>query len=162
MIKLTLILASALALTACATNQDAYYNAIAEREKRQAEMELRADTAIAQMAGSGDAQAKGMAIMYFAQKSNGAKSTQQGIARPKTTAEALLPWASLIVPSLTQFYSIQQNAAMAINNSNNNLEGKKSDNDMIVDLVKGRQDQVVIGTADDVLLYPVPAPVDAE
>lgn len=153
MIRLTLILASALALTACATNQDAYYNAIAEREKRQAEAELRADTAIAQMASSGDAQAKGMAIMYFAQKSSGAKTAQQSIARPKTTAEVLLPWASLIVPSLTQFYSIQQNAAIAINNSNNTLEGKKADNNMITDLVIGRSP--IIGTEDDVLLYPV-------
>ncbi len=147
--KLIATLAAALTLTACATGNDAYYQAIAEREKRQAEQELRADTAIAQMASGGDAQAKGMAIMYFAQKASGAKA----IAAPKSTAEAILPWASLIVPSLTQIYSITKNAEIAINSSNNALAGKKDDNDMITDLVHGRIPPV-IGTEDDVLLYP--------
>ncbi len=151
--RLILATAVALTLTACATNQDAYYAAIAAREARQAEQELRADTAIAQMAASGDAQAKGMALMHFAMKANNAKSSQQMIAAPKSTAEALLPWAALIVPSITQFYSITKNAEIAINSSNNALEGKLADNDMIVDLVKGRIDPIV-GDADDVLLYP--------
>jgi protein involved in sex pheromone biosynthesis len=145
--------AVALTLTACATNQDAYYNAIAAREARQAEQELRADTAIAQMAASGDAQAKGMALMHFAMKANSVKQNQQAIAAPKSTAEALLPWAALIVPSITQFYSITKNAEIAINSSNNALAGKKDDNDMIVDLVHNRIDPIV-GDADDVLLYP--------
>jgi len=151
--RIILATAVALTLTACATNQDAYYNAIAAREARQAEQELRADTAIAQMAASGDAQAKGMALMHFAMKANNAKSSQQMIAAPKSTAEQLLPWASLIIPSVTQFYSITKNAEMAINSSNNALTGKLSDNDMITDLVHGREP--IIGTADDVLLYPV-------
>jgi glutamate-1-semialdehyde aminotransferase len=151
--KLLAIAAAALTLTACATNQDAYYNALTEREKRLAEQELRADMAITQMASGGDAQARGMAIMYFAQKSSGSKSNQQAIAAPKSTAEALLPWASLIIPSITQFYSITKNAEIALNSSNNALAGKKDDNDMIVDLVKGRIDPIV-GDADDVLLYP--------
>lgn len=151
--KLLAIAAAALTLTACATNQDAYYNAVREREQRQAEMELRADTAIAQMAQGGDAQAKGMAIMYFAQRANQSKSSQQMIAAPKTTAEALLPWASLLIPSITQIYGIKSQTDVAIVNSNNALEGKQSDNDMIVDLVKGRKEPIV-GDAGDVLLYP--------
>jgi hypothetical protein len=151
--RIILATAVALTLTACATNQDAYYNAIAAREARQAEQELRADTAIAQMAASGDAQAKGMALMHFAMKANSVKQNQQAIAAPKSTAEALLPWAALIVPSITQFYSITKNAEIAINSSNNSLTGKIDDNDMVTDLVKGRIDPLV-GDADDVLLYP--------
>jgi hypothetical protein len=151
--RLILATVVALTLTACATNQDAYYNAIAAREARQAEQELRADTAIAQMAASGDAQAKGMALMHFAMKANNAKSSQQMIAAPKSTAEQLLPWASLIIPSITQFYSIAKNAEIALNSSNNALEGKLADNDMITDLVHGRIPPIV-GDADDVLLYP--------
>ena len=151
--RLILAITVALTLTACATNQDAYYNAIAAREARQAEQELRADTAIAQMAASGDAQAKGMALMHFAMKAQSAKSSQQMIAAPKSTAEQLLPWASLIVPSITQFYSIAKNAEIALNSSNNALEGKLADNDMITDLVHGRIPPIV-GDADDVLLYP--------
>jgi hypothetical protein len=151
--KLLATVIAALTLTACATSNDAYYTAIAAREARQAEQELRADTAIAQMAASGDAQAKGMAIMHFAMKASNAKQNQQTIAAPKTMTEQLLPWAALIVPSITQFYSITKNAEIAINSSNNALAGKGMDNDMIVDLVKGREP--IIGTAGDVLLYPV-------
>ena len=151
--RIILATAVALTLTACATNQDAYYAAIAAREARQAEQELRADTAIAQMASSGDAQAKGMAIMHFAIKAQNAKSSQQMIAAPKSTAEALLPWASLIIPSITQFYSIAKNAEIALNSSNNALEGKLADNDMITDLVHGRIPPIV-GDVDDVLIYP--------
>jgi hypothetical protein len=151
--RILLATAVALTLTACATNQDAYYNAIAAREARQAEQELRADTAIIELAAKGDDKAKGAAQMYFALKANSAKQNQQMIAAPKSTAEALLPWAALIVPSITQFYSITKNAEMAINNSNNSLTGKLSDNDMITDLVIGRKP--IIGTVDDVLLYPV-------
>ena len=152
--RLILATAVALAVTGCATNQDAYYNAIAAREARQAEQELRADTAIAQMASSGDAQSKGMGLMYFALKASNAKQNQQAIAAPKTTAEALLPWAALIVPSITQFYSIQKNAEIAINSSNNSLAGKMDDNDMVTNLVIGREP--IVGTTDDVLLYPFP------
>jgi hypothetical protein len=151
--RILLATAAALTLTACATNQDAYYKAIAAREARQAEQELRADTAIAQMAASGDAQAKGMAIMHFAMKASNAKQSQQHIAAPKTIADQLLPWASILVPSVVQMYGIQQQTRVQLNSSNNALEGKLADNDMITDLVHGREP--IIGTADDVLLYPV-------
>jgi len=150
--KLALTAIAALALTACATGNDAYYNAIAEREKRQAEQELRADTAIAQMAQSGDPQAKGMAIMYFATK-NASKASQSVIAAPKSVAEQVLPWASLLVPSLTQIYGIQAQTDVAIANSNNSVKNQQSSNEMIVDLVQGRE-QPIIGTQDDVLLFP--------
>lgn len=157
--KLLAIAAAALTLTACATGNDAYYKAIEARETRLAQQELRTDSAIAEMAAKGDAQAKGMGLMYFALKNAGSKANQQVIAAPKTTAETLLPWAALIVPSITQVYSITKNAEIAINSSNNSLTGKLADNNMIVDLVHNRAP--IIGTEDDVLLWPVPpvAPV---
>ena len=151
--KLIATIAAALTLTACATGNDSYYAAVEAREKRLAEQEMRADMAIVEMAAKGDAQAKGAAQMYFALKNAGAKSSQQAIAAPKTTAEALLPWAALIVPSVTQFYSITKNAEIAINSSNNALAGKIDDNDMVTDLVKGRGP--IVGTAEDRLIYPV-------
>lgn len=151
--KLIATAIAALTLTACATGNDSYYAAVEAREKRLAEQEMRADMAIVEMAAKGDAQAKGAAQMYFALKNAGSKASQQMIAAPKSTAEALLPWAALIVPSITQFYSITKNAEIAINSSNNALEGKLADNDMITDLVHGRITPIV-GDADDVLLYP--------
>ena len=151
--KLSIALAAALTLTACATGNDAYYAAVREREQRQAEQELRSDTAIAQMAATGDAQAKGMAIMYFASKGQQNKAAQQAIAAPKSVAEQILPWASLLVPSITQIYGIKSQTDVAITNSNNALEAGKSNNDMIVDLVQGRKP--IIGQEGDVLLYPL-------
>jgi len=151
--KLLATAIAALTLTACATGNDAYYAAVEAREKRLAEQEMRADMAVVEMAAKGDAQAKGAAQMYFALKNAGAKSSQQTIAAPKSTAEALLPWASLIIPSVTQFYSITKNAEIAINSSNNALAGKIDDNDMVTDLVKGRGP--IVGTAEDRLIYPV-------
>ena len=150
--RIILATALVLSLTACATGQDAYYNAIAEREKRQADNELRADTAIANMAATGDAQAKGMGLMYFALKAQN-KGSQSMIAAPKSVAEQILPWASLIVPSLTQIYGIKAQTDVAITNSNNSLKAQESNNDMVVDLVKGRITPIV-GDAGDVLLYP--------
>jgi hypothetical protein len=152
--RLILAITVALTLTACATNQEAYYKAVEARENRLAQQELRIDSAITEMSAAGGPEAKGMGIMYFGMKSAGAKQAQQMIAAPKSVADSLLPWASLIVPSLTQWYSITKNAEIAINSSNNSLAGKLSDNDMITDLVIGREP--VIGTVDDVLLYPVP------
>ena len=148
-----LTLAIAVTLTACATNQNAYYEAISSREKRLAEQETRADLAIAEMAARGDAQSKGMGIMYFALKSTGAKQNQQAIAAPKTTSEQILPWASLIIPSLTQLYTIQQSTNVQLRQSDNALVGKIDDNDLITDLVKGRVEPI-IGDRDDVLVYP--------
>ena len=158
--KVALTAIAALTLTACATGNDAYYNAIAEREKRQAEQELRADTAIAQMAQSGDPQAKGMAIMYFATK-NASKASQSVIAAPKSTAEQLLPWASLFVPALTQIYHIGKTTEVQINSSNNALEAQKSNDALIGGIVEGNNNLVqnldvepIIGTEEDVLLFP--------
>jgi hypothetical protein len=149
--RIILATALVLTLTACATGQDAYYNAIAEREKRQADNELRADTAIANMAATGDAQAKGMGLMYFALKAQN-KGSQSMIAAPKSVAEQILPWASLIVPSLTQIYGIKAQTDVAITNSNNSVKNQESSNDMIVDLVQGRKEPIV-GNSGQVLLY---------
>jgi len=163
--RIILATAVALTLTACATNQDAYYKAVEARENRLAQQELRIDSAITEMAAAGGPEAKGMGIMYFGMKSAGAKANQQMIAAPKSTAESLLPWASLIVPSLTQWYSITKNAEMSINSSNNALAAQQSNNNLTrdivtsnngvtVDLIHGRAP--IVGTEGDVILYPFP------
>ena len=150
--KLVATMVAVLSLTACATGNDAYYAAVQAREARVAEQELRSDTAIAQMAATGDAQAKGMGLMYFALKNQGSKN-QQAIAAPKSAAEQILPWAALIVPSLTQVYSIKSQTEVALTHSNNQVKNNDSNNDMIVDLVRDRK-QPIVGEEGDVLLYP--------
>lgn len=145
-----LALIPAILLTACATGQDAYYNAIAEREKRQADNELRADTAIANMAATGDAQAKGMGLMYFALKAQNKGQTM--IAAPKSVAEQALPWLSLLLPEARMAYQSWISSDVQKHQSDNSLAGKKADNDMITDLVQGRKTPI-IGDSNDVLLY---------
>jgi uncharacterized lipoprotein YmbA len=147
--RLILATAVALTLTACATGNEAYYAALAEREKRMAEQELRADTAIAQMAQSGDPQAKGMAIMYFATK-NASKASQSAIAAPKSLADQILPWAALFVPALTQVYHIGKTTEVQLNNSNNALAAQQSNNQLIQNIAV----DPIIGTENDVLLFP--------
>lgn len=146
-----LALIPAILLTACATGNDAYYAAIAEREKRQADNELRADTAIANMAATGDAQAKGMGLMYFALKAQN-KASQSMIAAPKSVAEQALPWLSLLLPEARMAYQAWISADVQKHQSDNSLAGKKADNGMITDLVQGRKTPIV-GDSDDVLLY---------
>lgn len=163
--KLIALAVVSVALTGCANKLGEYYVAVDNANSRKSEMELaRQQTELARIqalsaaAVSADPAARASAVMALALSGAASNSPARDTVMlkpdaPKSTADALLPWASLLVPSFTQFYSITKNAEIAIVNSNNNLEGKKSDNDMIVDLVKGRIDPIV-GTEDSVLLYP--------
>jgi hypothetical protein len=146
-----------LTLTGCATGTSDYERYTQAQESiaiARSQAEIARYKALEAIALKGDSGAGVAAAMGIAM--GGGQSTvprDSPMAQPKSTADRLLPWASLLVPSLTQFYSIHQNAAIAINSSNNSLEASKDDNSMIVDLVQGRIPPV-IGTQDDVLLYP--------
>jgi hypothetical protein len=150
--RLILATAVALTLTACATNQDAYYKAIEARENRLAQQELRTDSAIADMAAAGGPEAKGMGIMYFGLKSAGAKANPQAIAEPKSVSEQILPWLAVLLPEARMLFQARIGADVQNRQSDNALAGKKLDNNMITDLVQGREAPIV-GTEDDVLLY---------
>lgn len=163
--KLIALAVVSVALTGCANKLGEYYVAVDNANSRKSEMELaRQQTELARIqalsaaAVSADPAARASAVMALALSGAASNSPARDTVMlrpeaPKSTADALLPWASLLVPSLTQFYSIQKNAEISIVNSNNSLEAQKSNNSMVVDLVKGRIDPV-IGSQDDVLLYP--------
>lgn len=145
----------ALILSGCATGPSDYERYAQAQESialARAEAETAKYKALETIALKGDAGASAVAAMGIAM-GNGAGSREPQMVQPRSTADKLLPWASLLVPSLTQFYSIQKNAEISIINSNNSLSAQKSNNSMIVDLVQGRIPPV-IGTEDDVLLYP--------
>jgi hypothetical protein len=150
--RIILATAVVLTLTACATNQEAYYKAVEARENRLAQQELRADSAIADMAAAGGPEAKGMGIMYFGLKSAGAKQAQQMIAEPKSVSEQILPWLAVLLPETRMLFQAKIGADVQMRQSDNALAGKKVDNKMITDLVQGREAPIV-GTEDDVLLY---------
>jgi hypothetical protein len=144
-----------LALTGCATGTSDYQRYAEAQEAiavARAEAETAKYKALETIALKGDAGASAVAAMGIAMGTS-AGSRDPQMLQPRSTTDKLLPWASLLVPSLTQFYSIQKNAEISIVNSNNSLSAQKSNNGMIVDLVQGRIPPV-IGTEDDVLLYP--------
>lgn len=101
-----------LALTGCATSQDKYFEAVTARENRLAAEENRIDSQIAAMGASGDATAKGMAIMYFARKDTGSKTAGQ-IAPPQNLA---LEWARVLMNPLVSLYSINRNTTVQLAN----------------------------------------------
>lgn len=156
MFKLASISVVAAALVGCGTTGPSDYAVYAETQRQIASARSAAEIARYQaletIAAKGDSAASVAAAMGIAMGS-GSAPRDIPLSQPKTTADKLLPWASLLVPSLTQFYSIQKNAEISITNSNNSLEAQKSNNSMIVDLVQGRGP--IVGTQDDVLLYPV-------
>jgi hypothetical protein len=147
-----------LTLTGCATGTSDYQRYAQAQEAialARAEAETAKYKALETIALKGDAGASAVAAMGIAMGSGGNNPGPRDVQmlQPRSTTDKLLPWASLLVPSLTQFYSIQKNAEISIVNSNNSLSAQKSNNGMIVDLVQGRIPPV-IGTEDDVLLYP--------
>lgn len=154
----------ALSLTGCATGPSDYERYAKTQENialARAEADIAKYKALETIALKGDSSASVAAAMGIVMGGNtGTGPRDMQMAQPKSTADKLLPWASLLVPSLTQFYSITKNADIAITNSNNNLEGKKSDNGMVVDLVQGRSTPIVgnrtdsNGSTEDFLLYP--------
>lgn len=93
--KIVLMAGAALALLfgGCASNHG-YYEAVKADIQQRAETQARTDTAIVGLAANGDAQAKGMAMMYFALKNAGAKA-EAAIAPPVNEA---LEWARALSP----------------------------------------------------------------
>jgi hypothetical protein len=144
-----------LILTGCATgpsDYERYTQAQENIELARAEAEIAKYQALETIALKGDAGASAVAAMGIAIGTSSRVRDSQ-LIQPRSTTDKLLQWASLLVPGLTQFYSIQKNAEISIVNSNNSLLAQKSNNGMIVDLVQGRIPPV-IGTENDVLLYP--------
>jgi cell pole-organizing protein PopZ len=154
--KLAIVSAiAAIALTTgCASMTD--YNLYAQTQQiiaqKNAEADIARSNALKDIAASGDSAAKVAAVMSL-QFSAQNQQKQQQIAAPSSMGDTMLKWASVLVPSLTQFYAIGKSTDVAITHSNNSVKAQQSTNDMVVDLVKDRKTPIV-GDADDVLLYP--------
>jgi hypothetical protein len=106
MIKLILISASLL-VTGCA-NTGAYYAAIdraneaqTQRERAHAASETARYTALMRIAETGDAAAKGAAVMALALSGRHGGASSQ-VALPAPPQNEALQWASILVPGITQ------------------------------------------------------------
>jgi hypothetical protein len=143
------------ALTGCATVSD--YNMYAQTQQliaqKNAEADIARSNALKDIAASGDSTAKVAAVMSLQFSAQSQPKVQSQVAAPTSFGDTLLKWASVLVPGLTQVYAIGKSTDVAITHSNNSVELQKSSNEMVVDLVQGRIPPI-IGTEDDVLLYP--------
>jgi hypothetical protein len=143
-----------LALTGCATSKD--YQIYAQTQQQiataRAEAEIARYETLRSIANSGDTTARVAAVIALQQGASSNNNSPR-IEQPTSVGDTVLKWTSVLLPSLTQFYSIGKSTDLAIVNSNNSLEGQKSNNGIIVDLVQGRVTPIV-GTENDVLIYP--------
>jgi hypothetical protein len=149
--------------TGCASMTD--YNLYAQTQQliaqKNAEADIARSNALKDIASSGDSAARVAAVMslqFSAQNSQ----RQQQIAAPSSMGDTMLKWASVLVPSLTQFYAIGKSTEVAITHSNNSVKSQQSNNEMVVDLVQGRETPIIgnrttdtDGTqSEEFLLYP--------
>lgn len=120
--KKTLFTTLALAaLSGCATNDYALY---ADTQKAIAQARAVSETArynaLAEIAKQGDTAAKVAAVLSIQMSGNASPNQNtQNINPPKTFGDTALQWTSILLPSLTQIYGINQNARTAITQSNN-------------------------------------------
>jgi hypothetical protein len=118
-------------LTGCAT-QD--YKMYTDTQRAIASANATAESAkyaaLAEIARTGDATAKVAAVMSINFAGSNNNRNQQQILPPKSAGDIALQWTSLLLPNLTQFYSINANRQVAITQSNNAtaLGIKQSDN----------------------------------
>lgn len=115
--KILVLTLFALALTGCASPDYAQY---AKTQQAIATSRGIAETAryraLADIAANGDGASKVAAVMALALGQGGAAQSQQ-IAAP--APNAALQWASVLVPAVTQVYSIRANADVAMRSSDN-------------------------------------------
>ena len=111
--KLLATILCALAMTGCATKE---YQAYADAHKAQAAAQTARYQALADIAKQGDTTAKVAAVMSLQM---GAAQNQTQIAAPKSFGEQMLQWTSVLLPSVTQIYSVGKQAQIGIAQSNN-------------------------------------------
>jgi hypothetical protein len=90
---------AALVLTGCATNYDAYVAAQKEIIAAQSQAETNRLLALTRIAESGDASAKGAAVMAIALSAS--KTAPVSLRPPESAA---MEWARILVPAATNLY----------------------------------------------------------
>lgn len=111
--RLIIAALAAVALAGCATSQDKYYEAITAQANAANAQQDRIEGQITALAATGDAQAKGMAMAYWIMK--GAKGGDS-VVRIQPPQDKALQWASILVPGLTNLYSIQKSTQVQLAN----------------------------------------------
>jgi hypothetical protein len=141
-----------LLLTGCASDNYQQYARTQENiALARAEAEIARYKALEAIANSGDTTARVAAVIALQQGLP--QNNSPRIEQPTSTGDTALRWASVIVPSLTQIYGIGKSTDLAIVNSNNNKDISINTNQTMLGFGKLIVDPI-IGTSDDILLYP--------
>jgi hypothetical protein len=119
--KLLIIIASLLALGGCASTAEytQYTDSQLKIETAKYAAEAARYKAMSDIANSGSETAKIAALVAIAVSSSGSHSATAQLRPPEPGGQAALQWASLLIPSVTQMYSIYSNTKLGINQSNN-------------------------------------------
>lgn len=120
--KVFLVLASSIALVGCASGDYTQYakaqeNIAASQAVAKAIEKAAMYNALAQIAASGSETSKVAAAMGIATSNNQAQ--QQGTQISAPGPDPLLQWASVLVPGITQMYSVNQQVKLGTVQSNN-------------------------------------------
>jgi hypothetical protein len=149
---LSVALAS-LTLAGCAsTNYELYAQTQEKIAIARAESDIARYKALEAIANSGDTTARVAAVIALQQGAPSAGNTPK-IEQPTSTGDTVLKWTSILLPSLTQFYSIGKSTDLAIVNSNNNKDIAINSNETMLGFGKLIVDPIV-GTEESVLVYP--------
>lgn len=122
--KLTIALASVVLFAGCASADYAKYaqaqeNIAASQAVAKAIENAARYNALAQIAASGSETAKVAAAMGIATHNQAGQQQQAGAQMAAPGPDPLLQWASVLVPGVTQMYSINQQVKLGTVQSNN-------------------------------------------
>ncbi len=132
-----LILAlSAIGLVGCATND---YKMYADTQRAiaasKANAEIARYQALAEIAKTGDSAAKVAAVLSIQMGGGvGQPQAQAPIAAPRNAGDTILQWTSVLLPSLTQLYSVNANKSVAVTQSNNAASVAMSTNNTMANI----------------------------
>jgi hypothetical protein len=140
------IVVAILVLSGCATTAE--YSMYAEGQARIEAAKYAAEAArynaMAKIAESGDPAAKVAAVMALALGNSTAnQQTSAQLKAPEAPGDSALRWASILVPSLTQGYSIYSNTKLGMAQSNNSARVAISTNEAFLGMASQIQAPVV-------------------
>lgn len=157
-------------LIGCASTSSEYYSSIqhaneqrAKVEIARAEAELERVKALQSFAYSDDGSSSTAAVMALAltgsdsSSSRGAdQSSMVSPRQPESRSDTALRWASVLVPSLTNIYGINRNAAVNMQRIEADRQLSIHNNETMLGFgrLTAGQEAPIVGDSDDVLLYP--------
>lgn len=126
------LLTASLILGGCASTADyqAYSHGQAAIEQAKYAAEAARFRAMSDIAATGDPSAKVAAVVALAMSSGGGHGGQQAaqLRAPEAPGQTALQWASVLVPAITQGYSIYSNTKLGMAQSNNTARVAESTN----------------------------------